>query len=79
MRRTPTCFFCFEGATSVGPFTVDEALRRIEKFEAMQDSALDPDSVWVWNLGWRSALPLAAARLRLCTDLGKPRYQESAQ
>jgi len=35
MRRTPTCFICFEGATSVGPFTVEETLKRIEKFEVM--------------------------------------------
>ena len=78
MRRTPTCFICFEGATSVGPFTVEETLKRIEKFEVMQDGALDLDSVWVWNFGWRSALPLATARLRLVADLNKPRYQAGA-
>lgn len=74
MRNTPTCFIVFDARKTYGPFTVQEALVKIDSFRRNESSELDPALVRVWNLGWREPQPLGLAKAFLRADLSKSKY-----
>jgi hypothetical protein len=74
MLNTPTCFIVFDARKTYGPYTVQEALVKIDSFSRMESSGLDPAFVSVWNLGWRKPQPLELAKSFLLADLGKSKY-----
>lgn len=74
MRNTPTCFIVFDTSKTYGPFTVQEALVKIDSLSRDASSELDPALVSVWNIGWRSSQPLEQAKSFLLADLGKSKY-----
>ena len=74
MRNTPTCFIVFDASKTYGPFTVQEAVVKIDSFSRKESSELDPALVSVWNLGWRGPQPLDQAKSFLLADLGKSKY-----
>ena len=74
MRNTPTCFIVFDASKTYGPYTVQEALVKIDSLSRKDSSELDPALVSVWNLGWRRSQSLEQARFCLLADLRKSKY-----
>ena len=74
MRNTPTCFIVFDASKTYGPFTVQEALVKIDSFSRKDFPEIDPALVSVWNLGWRGSQSLEHAKPFLLADLGKSKY-----
>lgn len=74
MRDTPTCFIIFNVNQTYGPFTVRDALTKVDAFQRHDDVLVAPELVQVWNLGWRRSQPLGFARPFLLAELRKPKY-----
>ena len=73
MKNVPTCFICYDTVKTYGPYTIKDALAKIDAF-ARESDAVAPELVQVWNLGWRSAQPLHVAKPFLLADLRKAKY-----
>ena len=74
MCDAPTCFISFNLTKTYGPFTVHEALKMVDAFLQQDNVSSAPESVRVWNLGWRRSRPIDAARPYLVADLRKAKY-----
>lgn len=74
MRNVPTCFICYDTIKTYGPYTIKEALAKIDTFTQKDAVALAPELVQVWNLGWRRPQPLLVAKPFLLADLRKAKY-----
>ncbi len=73
MRNVPTCFICYDTVKTYGPYTINEALAKVDAFARSPD-LVAPERVQVWNLSWRSAKPLQVAKPFLLADLRKAKY-----
>jgi hypothetical protein len=73
MKNVPTCFICYDADKTYGPYTIKEALAKIDAF-ARGHEGMAPELVQVWNLSWRSSQPLHAAKPFLLADLRKSKY-----
>jgi hypothetical protein len=74
MRNTPTCFITFDTVKTYGPYTVRDALMKIDSFSQTDSPQLDSSLLRVWNLGWRKPQPLDLAKPYLLQDLRKSKF-----
>lgn len=74
MRDTPTCFIIFNVKKTYGPYTVQDALTKVDAFLNHDDAQSAPELVQVWNLGWRQSQPLGFAKPLLLAELRKAKY-----
>jgi hypothetical protein len=74
MRDTPTCFITLNVNKTYGPYTVRDALTKVDVFLEHDDVLSAPELVQVWNLGWRQPQPLGFAKPFLLAELRKAKY-----